>query len=127
MTGPDTLGAWTSRWDISKCSLQRLVMDAPNVITPLTRLSEQVAGDMEAIQCTERRLNNDSDIADKVRRYATSRQRLVQMQREIQSHEELQQAGHAALAALSAQMAAVQEQLAEKAAGLDGALPIQHH
>ncbi|KAL6758065.1 kinase-like domain-containing protein [Haematococcus lacustris] len=125
MTGPDTLGAWTSRWDISKCSLQRLVMDAPNVITPLTRLSEQVAGDMGAIQCTERRLNNDSDIADKVRRYAASRQRLAQMQREIQSHEELQQAGHAALAALSAQMAAVQEQLAEKAAGLDGTLPIQ--
>ncbi|KAJ9523815.1 hypothetical protein QJQ45_020002 [Haematococcus lacustris] len=127
MTGPDTLGAWTSRWDISKCSLQRLVMDAPNVITPLTRLSEQVAGDMEAIQSTERRLNNDSDIADKLRRYATSRQRLAQMQREIQSHEELQQAGHAALAALSAQMAAVQEQLAEKAAGLDGTLPIQQH
>lgn len=116
---------WAPRWDSTKASLRIVQSDAPPAVTALSKVAAAVTDDLERAAVTERRLNSDPDISNRLQHYRASRKRLEELQGDVAAHEDLQQAGHAALQQLADQMESLQQAMAEKAADLDGSSQVK--
>ncbi|GIL47112.1 hypothetical protein Vafri_4022 [Volvox africanus] len=116
-------GDWSHRWQQIKDLLAALAATAPDANASLGRLRAAVSRDLERIETTERRLNDNT--ASLMEQYAASRRRMEDMQRARQQHDELLEIGHSALAQLTERIEEVQQAIQDKTDGLDGSRQVK--
>ncbi|MEW5299511.1 MAG: hypothetical protein WDW36_002522 [Sanguina aurantia] len=121
--GGDAAGGWTDRWHKLRQNLAGLRAVAPSGTAAVAECGAEVAAQLDGIRSKEARLN--ISVADILASYATARARLDELRTERQHHDQLLQLGHAAMHQLNTKIEAVTLQIQERAAALDGALPVR--
>ncbi|KAG2445635.1 hypothetical protein HXX76_000245 [Chlamydomonas incerta] len=116
-------GDWAQRWSQTKEQLATLAGAAPDVRATLGKLGDGVTRDLDRIQTSEQRLNDNT--REMLAEYAAIRRRFDALARERRTHDELLEMGSAALHELNEKLEEVQQGIQDKTDGLDGSRQVK--